>query len=150
PQKRRVAEVVLHELAHQWFGNLVSPEWWSYLWLNESFATFMAYKAEDALFPEWRVWEEYLAAITSAGKSLDSQRSSHPVEVIVRDPNEVDQIFDAISYNKGGSVLWMLEQSIGEEAFRTGVSKYLEAYSYGNAVTDDLWGAMGGEIPKMM
>jgi puromycin-sensitive aminopeptidase len=150
PQRRRVAEVVLHELAHQWFGNLVSPEWWSFLWLNESFATFMAYKAEHALFPEWRVWEEYLAAITSAGKSLDSLRSSHPVEVIVRDPNEVDQIFDAISYNKGGSVLWMLEQSMGEEPFRKGVAKYLESHSYGNAGTDDLWGAMGGEIPKMM
>jgi puromycin-sensitive aminopeptidase len=150
PQRRRVAEVVLHELAHQWFGNLVSPEWWSFLWLNESFATFMAYKAEDALFPEWHVWEEYLAAITSAGKSLDSLRSSHPVEVIVRDPNEVDQIFDAISYNKGGSVLWMLEQSMGEEAFRKGVSAYLRSHSYGNAATDDLWGAMGGEIPRMM
>ncbi|HXX92341.1 MAG TPA: M1 family metallopeptidase, partial [Planctomycetota bacterium] len=150
PQRRRVAEVVLHELAHQWFGNLVSPEWWSYLWLNESFATFMAYKAEHALFPEWRVWEEYLAAITSAGKSLDSLRSSHPVEVIVRDPNEVDQIFDAISYNKGGSVLWMLEQSMGEEAFRKGVAKYLETHAYGNAGTDDLWGAMGGEVPRMM
>lgn len=150
PQRRRVAEVVLHELAHQWFGNLVSPEWWSFLWLNESFATFMAYKAEHALFPEWHVWEEYLSAITSAGKSLDSLRSSHPVEVVVRDPHEVDQIFDAISYNKGGSVLWMLEQSMGEEAFRKGVARYLEAHSYANATTDDLWSAMGGEIPKMM
>ncbi len=150
PQRRRVAEVVLHELAHQWFGNLVSPEWWSYLWLNESFATFMAYKAEAALFPDWHIWEEYLAAITSAGKSLDSLRSSHPVEVIVKDPNEVDQIFDAISYNKGGSVLWMLEQSIGEEQFRRGVSAYLEKHAYGNAATNDLWSAIGADIPAMM
>ncbi len=143
PQRRRVAEVVLHELAHQWFGNLVSPEWWSYLWLNESFATFMAYKAADALFPEWRMWEEYAAAITSAGKALDSLRSSHPVEVPVGDPSEVDQIFDAISYNKGGSVLRMLEQAIGEEAFRRGVRRYLERHAYACATTDDLWRALG-------
>jgi aminopeptidase N len=143
PQRRRVAEVVLHELAHQWFGNLVTPEWWSYLWLNESFATFMAYKASNALFPEWKIFEEYLAQITSAGKSLDSLRSSHPVEVTVRDPNEVDQIFDAISYNKGGSVLRMLEQAVGEKAFQAGVRRFLERRAYDSATTDDLWAALG-------
>ena len=143
PQRRRVAEVVLHELAHQWFGNLVTPEWWSFLWLNESFATFMAYKASNALFPEWNIFEEYLAAITSAGKSLDSLRSSHPVEVVVRDPNEVDQIFDAISYNKGGSVLRMLENAIGEEAFRLGIQRFLEQNAFSCATTDDLWKALG-------
>ena len=143
PQRRRVAEVVLHELAHQWFGNLVTPEWWSYLWLNESFATFMAYKASNALFPEWNIFEEYLAQITSAGKSLDSLRSSHPVEVVVRDPNEVDQIFDAISYNKGGSVLRMLERAVGEEAFRQGIQRFLEQNSFACATTDDLWKALG-------
>jgi puromycin-sensitive aminopeptidase len=143
PQRRRVAEVVLHELAHQWFGNLVTPEWWSYLWLNESFATFMAYKASNALFPEWKIFEEYLAQITSAGKSLDSLRSSHPVEVTVRDPNEVDQIFDAISYNKGGSVLRMLEQAIGEKAFQLGIQQFLRSRAYASATTDDLWSALG-------
>lgn len=143
PQRRRVAEVVLHELAHQWFGNLVTPEWWSFLWLNESFATFMAYKASNALFPEWNIFEEYLAQITSAGKSLDSLRSSHPVEVVVRDPNEVDQIFDAISYNKGGSVLRMLERAVGEPAFQAGVRRFLERNAYASATTDDLWSALG-------
>jgi aminopeptidase N len=143
PQRRRVAEVVLHELAHQWFGNLVTPEWWSYLWLNESFATFMAYKASNALFPEWNIFEEYLAQITSAGKSLDSLRSSHPVEVTVRDPNEVDQIFDAISYNKGGSVLRMLERAVGEDAFQRGIQKFLASRAYACATTDDLWAALG-------
>jgi puromycin-sensitive aminopeptidase len=143
PQRRRVAEVVLHELAHQWFGNLVTPEWWSYLWLNESFATFMAYKASNALFPEWNIFEEYLAQITSAGKSLDSLRSSHPVEVTVKDPNEVDQIFDAISYNKGGSVLRMLERSVGEAAFQSGIRRFLEEHAYACATTDDLWKALG-------
>ncbi len=145
PQLRRVAEVVLHELAHQWFGNLVSPEWWSYLWLNESFATFMAFKATDALFPEWRIWEDYLAQTTSAGFALDSLRSSHPVEVPVGNPDEVDQIFDAISYNKGGSVLRMLEQTIGETKFRDGIRRYLAQHQFACASTDDLWRAIGAE-----
>jgi puromycin-sensitive aminopeptidase len=154
PQRRRVAEVVLHELAHQWFGNLVSPEWWSYLWLNESFATYMAYKAADALFPEWTVWNEYLADITAGGKSLDCLRSSHPVEVVVQNPSEVDQIFDAISYNKGGSVLRMLENAVGADVFRDGVRRYLNGHAYGSATTDDLWRALGeagGQgVPAMM
>jgi puromycin-sensitive aminopeptidase len=143
PQLRRVAEVVLHELAHMWFGNLVSPEWWSYLWLNESFATFMAFKAADALFPEWHVWDEYLAQTTSAGFALDSLRSSHPVEVPVGNPNEVEQIFDAISYNKGGSVLRMLEHCIGERNFRDGIRAYLARHRFACATTDDLWRALG-------
>ncbi|HYE99680.1 MAG TPA: M1 family metallopeptidase, partial [Planctomycetota bacterium] len=149
PQRRRVAEVVLHELAHQWFGNLVTPEWWSFLWLNESFATYMAYKAADALFPEWKVWEEYLAQITAAGKSLDSLRSSHPVEVVVRDSSEVDQIFDAISYNKGGSVLRMLEHAVGADAFRDGIRRYLRDHAYAAATTDDLWKALGAGASMM-
>lgn len=154
PAKRRVAEVVLHELAHQWFGNLVSPEWWSYLWLNESFATFMAFKATDVLFPDWHIWEEYVAGITSGGVSLDSLRSSHPVEVPVGDPSEVDQIFDAISYNKGGSVLRMLEQAIGEETFRRGIGRYLRQHEYACATSDDLWRALGDvakrDVRRMM
>ncbi len=150
PQRRRVAEVVLHELAHQWFGNLVTPEWWSYLWLNESFATFMAYRAVHALFPDWKIWEEYLSAITSAGRSLDSLRTSHPVEVPVHDSSEVDQIFDAISYNKGGSVLRMLALAIGDDAFKQGVRNYLERHAYACATTDDLWAALGADASAMM
>jgi aminopeptidase N len=121
----------------------VSPEWWSYLWLNESFATFMAFKAVDALFPEWEIWEEYLAGTTSAGLALDSLRSSHPVEVPVRNPDEVDQIFDEISYDKGGSVLRMLEQAVGAEPFRQGIRCYLERHAYANATSEDLWRALG-------
>ncbi len=150
PQKRRVAEVVLHELAHQWFGNLVSPEWWSYLWLNESFATYMAFKATDALFPEWKIWEDYVASTTSGGLALDSLRSSHPVEVPVSNPDQVDQIFDAISYNKGGSVLRQLELAVGVEPFRRGIAKYLKKFSYDVARSDDLWSAIGKGVPKMM
>ena len=143
PTQQRVAEVVLHELAHQWFGNLVSPEWWSYLWLNESFATFMSYKAMDALFREWNVWEKYVDEITSEGISLDSLRKTHRVEVPVTDPNDIDQIFDAISYNKGGSVLRMLEQAIGDKSFRQGIRLYLKNHRYANAASDDLWNAIG-------
>ena len=143
PQKRRVAQVILHELAHQWFGNLVTPEWWSYLWLNESFATFMSFKAMDALFPDWNVWEEYVDGITSGGIALDSLRSSHPVEVPVADPNEIERTFDPISYNKGGSVLRMLEQALGEKSFQKGISLYLRRHQYGHATSEDLWNAMG-------
>lgn len=154
PIRRRVAEVVLHELAHQWFGNLVTMKWWSELWLNESFATFMAYKATDALFPEWNIWEEYLSGITSGGKSLDSLRSSHPVEVPVKNPGEVDQIFDAISYNKGGSLLRMLEATIGSDAFRDGIRRYLHKHRYANASTRDLWNALSEgtkwDVARMM
>ena len=142
-QKRRVAQVILHELAHQWFGNLVTPEWWSYLWLNESFATFMSFKAMDALFPDWNVWEEYVDGITSGGIALDSLRSSHPVEVPVADPNEIERTFDPISYNKGGSVLRMLEQALGEKSFQKGISLYLRRHQYGHATSEDLWSAMG-------
>lgn len=148
--KRRVAEVVLHELAHQWFGNLVTMKWWDELWLNESFATFMAYKAADALFPEWKVWEEYQSMITSGGKSLDALRSSHPVQVPVRDPGQVAQIFDAISYNKGGSLLRMLEATIGADTFRDGIRRYLKKHAYANASTRDLWNALGKGVAKMM
>jgi len=154
PQRRRVAEVVLHELAHQWFGNLVTMQWWNELWLNESFATFMAYKAADALFPEWKVWEEYVSQTTSEGKSLDALRSSHPIEVPVKDPSEVDQIFDAISYNKGGSVLRMLEAAIGADVFRNGIRGYLKKHRYANASTRDLWNALsessGQDVASMM
>jgi aminopeptidase N len=147
PMKRRVAEVVLHELAHQWFGNLVTMKWWNELWLNESFATFMAYKAADAIFPDWNVWDEYLSQTTSGGKSLDSLRSSHPVETPVRDPGEVDQIFDPISYNKGGSLLRMLEATIGPDVFRDGIRRYLQRHRYGNASTRDLWNALSEGTP---
>ena len=140
--RQRVAEVVAHEMAHMWFGDLVTMEWWNDLWLNESFASWMGTKAVDHLFPEWQMWTQFIIDDLSAGLSLDGLRSSHPIEQEVRDPAEVSQLFDAISYSKGASILRMLEQFLGEETFRRGLRDYLSAHQYANARGADLWGAL--------
>lgn len=135
----RIAEVVAHELAHQWFGNLVTMKWWDNLWLNESFATFMAYKAMHQFYPEWDVWSEYMTTRVFGGMDLDSLTSSHPIKLTVNTEAEIDETFDAIAYNKGGSILRMLENFIGEESFRSGLRNYIKAYEYQNTVETDLW-----------
>ena len=140
-RKRRIAYVVAHELAHQWFGNLVTMDWWNDLWLNEGFATFIGYMAIDYLFPDWEIWATFINQDMQMAFSLDALRSSHPIAVPVRDSVEVDQIFDAISYRKGCSVIRMLSDFLGSETFFAGVSAYLKTHSYGNATTDDLWKA---------
>jgi tricorn protease interacting factor F2/3 len=152
--KRRVAEVVAHELAHQWFGDLVTMKWWDDLWLNESFATFMSYKAVNALFPSWRVWEEFLVSETSSAMFRDSLKTTHPVHVKVEREEEIEQIFDDISYGKGASVLRMIEDYIGEEDFRQGVSLYLKENSFSNAEAKTLWESLqrasGKPVIKIM
>ncbi len=110
--KRRVAEVVAHEIAHQWFGNLVTMHWWDDLWLNESFATFMSYKAMDKLFSEWGVWYRFLADETTGSMLRDSLMSTHPVHVPISSEEEAFEIFDDISYGKGASLLRMLETTL--------------------------------------
>ena len=141
--KQHIAEVIAHELAHQWFGNLVTMKWWNDLWLNESFATFMATKAVDKLYPEWDFWDQFLISEMTGGLSLDSLKSSHPIDVNVKSPADVRQIFDEISYNKGGCVLMMLENFIGGENFRRALHNYLKKYEYANATTEDLWNSLG-------
>ena len=141
--KQHIAEVIAHEIAHQWFGNLVTMKWWNDLWLNESFATFMATKAVDALYPEWDFWDQFLISEMTGGLSLDSLKSSHPIDVPVKSPADVRQIFDEISYNKGGCVLMMLENFIGEDNFQKGLHDYLKKHEYGNATTEDLWNSLG-------
>lgn len=136
--KERMLEVVGHEEAHMWFGNLVSPKWWTYLWLNESFATYMSYLASDAVHPEWRAMDNFIHNEQSVGMQIDNLRSSHPVEVEVNYPHEVDEIFDKISYQKGCSVIDMLSHYIGAENFRKGTSNYLREYANSNATTQDL------------
>ena len=106
--KQWVAEVVAHELAHQWFGNLVTMQWWTDLWLNEGFASWIGVLAVDQLFPEWNMWTDFILSDTFRGQSLDSLESSHPVEVNITDPDEIRSIFDAISYSKGAAVIHML------------------------------------------
>eukprot|EP01123_Difflugia_compressa_P005969 TRINITY_DN18102_c0_g1_i1.p1 TRINITY_DN18102_c0_g1~~TRINITY_DN18102_c0_g1_i1.p1 ORF type:complete len:732 (-),score=138.48 TRINITY_DN18102_c0_g1_i1:85-2145(-) len=137
--KARVAYVVAHELAHQWFGNLVTMEWWKQLWLNEGFATFMGTKAVDHLFPQWSSWTKFLTDNIFRALKADSLRSSHPIEVDVSVARKIDEIFDAISYAKGASVILMIEAALGSEGFRKGLNIYLNRFKYGNAVTEDLW-----------
>ena len=143
--RQRVAEVVAHEMAHMWFGDLVTMEWWDDLWLNESFASWMGTKAVDWLFPDWEMWTQFVNMDTNRAFSLDGLKNSHPIEQEVKNPAEVSQLFDAISYSKGGSVLRMLENFLGAEVFRGGLYRYLKAHEYANARTQDLWAALEEE-----
>jgi puromycin-sensitive aminopeptidase len=140
--RQNIVDVIAHETAHMWFGDLVTMQWWDDLWLNESFASWMGTKAADALHPDWQMWTQFLYLDTVRGLALDGLRNSHPIEVEVKDPAEVREIFDEISYSKGASILRMLEQFLGEEPFRRGLQAYLKAHSYANARTEDLWKAL--------
>ncbi|KAF1844531.1 aminopeptidase-like protein [Cucurbitaria berberidis CBS 394.84] len=140
--RNRVAYVVAHELAHQWFGNLVTMDWWSELWLNEGFATWVGWFAIDHLYPDWNVWGQFVTDSVQQAFALDALRTSHPIEVPVYDGLEVDQIFDHISYLKGSSVIRMLSAHLGEKVFLQGVADYLKAHQYSNATTNDLWSAL--------
>ena len=143
--RQRVAEVIAHEMAHMWFGDLVTMEWWDDLWLNESFASWMGNKAVDWLFPEWEMWTQFVNMDTNRALSLDGLKNSHPIEQAVMNPAEVSQLFDAISYSKGASVIRMLENFLGEETFRKGLNRYLSGHMYDNARTQDLWSALETE-----
>lgn len=152
--KQHIAEVISHEIAHQWFGNLVTMKWWNDLWLNESFATFMATKAVDRFYPDWDLWDQFLKTEMGGAMSLDALKSSHPITVEVKEPGQIREIFDEISYNKGGTVLRMLENFLGEKNFRLGMTRYLQNHKYQNATTDDLWDALEAvsrkPVKKMM
>ncbi|EER40511.1 aminopeptidase [Histoplasma capsulatum H143] len=140
--RNRVAYVIAHELAHQWFGNLVTMDWWNELWLNEGFATWIGWLAIDHFHPERNIWSQFVAEALQSAFQLDALRASHPIEVPVKNALEVDQIFDHISYFKGSSVIRMLSSHLGQETFLRGVSDYLKAHAYGNATTNDLWSAL--------
>lgn len=137
--KQRVALVICHELAHQWFGNLVTMEWWTDLWLNEGFASYAEYMALDHIFPEWNVWDQFVYDAYSTALQLDSLKHTHPIEIEVHHPSEIDEIFDDVSYSKGASIIRMLADYLGEANFRNGLRHYLKKHAYGNAVTTDLW-----------
>ncbi len=146
--KQYIAKTTAHELAHQWFGNLVTMRWWNDLWLNESFATFMETKAVDIFYPEFDFWSQFLDSSTMPAFKLDSLKSSHPIEVEVKSPSQLNEIFDEISYDKGASILRMLENYLGEDAFKRGLRKYLSEHKYGNATTEDLWAALASASKK--
>ena len=149
----RVSDVVAHENAHMWFGDLVTMSWWNGLWLNEAFATFMEMLAVDAWKPEWKRWETFSVA-RAAAFSVDGLMSTRPIEFPVHAPKDADAMFDILTYEKGASVLRMLEQHIGPTVFRDGVRQYLRTHAYGNADTNDLWTALGSvghqPVPELM
>ncbi|PLB39847.1 M1 family metallopeptidase [Aspergillus candidus] len=147
-RKERIAETVQHELAHQWFGNLVTMDFWDGLWLNEGFATWMSWYSCNSFYPEWKVWQTYVIDNLQSALSLDSLRSSHPIEVPVKRADEINQIFDAISYSKGSSVLRMISKYLGEETFLQGVRDYIKKHAYGNTETGDLWAALAAASGK--
>lgn len=140
--KQYVAMVVAHELAHQWFGNLVTMEWWTDLWLNEGFASWIEYLAVDHLYPDWDMWTQFVASEQQAAFKLDALDNTHPIEVPINHPDEIRSIFDAISYNKGASVIHMLHGYLGADDFRDGLRHYLKTHAYKNTKTMDLWAAL--------
>jgi puromycin-sensitive aminopeptidase len=153
-QRQRVCTVITHELAHQWFGNLVTMTWWRALYLNEGFASWTQTYAADKLFPEWEMWQQFTVDDQSAALRLDSLRSSHPIEVPIKHAEEVEQVFDAISYCKGACVVRMIEAVLGPDMFQKGLQIYMDRHKYGNTETRDLWqawaDASGQPIKEMM
>ena len=149
----RVADVVAHENAHMWFGDLVTMTWWNGIWLNEAFATFMEMLAVDAWKPEWQRWTTF-GVSRAAALSLDGLHSTRPIEFPVTSPRDADAMFDVLTYEKGASVLRMLEQYLGAVTFREGVRDYLRTHRFANADTGDLWAALGRSaqqpIPAVM
>ena len=137
----RVADVVSHENAHMWFGDLVTMKWWNGLWLNEAFATFMEMLAVDVWKPEWRRWDSFTVS-RAAAMQIDGLKSTRPIEFPVEKPEEAAGMFDVLTYEKGASVLRMLEQYLGADAFRDGIRLYLKRHEYANAETTDLWDAI--------
>jgi puromycin-sensitive aminopeptidase len=136
-----VAETIAHELAHQWFGDLVTMRWWNGAWLNEAFATFMAYLCIDALEPAWRVFDTFQAVRVQA-LEVDSLATTRPIEVPVESPDDATGMFDVLTYFKGGAVLRMIEQWLGPDVFRAGIHRYLTSHAYANTETHDLWDAL--------
>ena len=153
--RRFIATVIAHELSHQWFGNLVTMNWWNDLWLNESFANMMEYVAIDALHPEWHMWEDFATNEVTAALRRDSLDGVQSVQADVNHPDEISTLFDpAIVYAKGGRLLVMVRKLIGEEAFRAGLKSYFEKFAYKNTVGNDLWqeleSASGQPIVNLM
>ncbi|KAL0271355.1 UNVERIFIED_CONTAM: hypothetical protein PYX00_008471 [Menopon gallinae] len=140
--KQRVATVVAHELAHQWFGNLVTPVWWSDLWLNEGFASYVEYLGVEAVEPSWKILEQFVTQETQNVFALDALRTSHPISIEVHHPDEISEIFDRISYGKGASIIRMMDHFLTSQVFKSGLTRYLKRHKYSNAEQDDLWRAL--------
>lgn len=147
--KHLISSVVAHELAHQWFGNLVTMKWWDYLWLNESFADFVEHIAVDALHPEWDTWLDFVLSRGIAALRRDAIDGVQPVQVTVQHPDEINTLFDsAIVYGKGARLMKMLRAFVGDEAFRKGLHEYFALHAYGNTTGDDLWACLSKSSGK--
>jgi aminopeptidase N len=148
-----VFEVLAHEMAHQWFGDLVTMKWWDNIWLNEGFATWMAFKPSQALHPEWNGMLDAVQA-TDTALTLDALVNTHPIRAKAETPEEINELFDPISYEKAGSVLRMVEAYVSPDVFRRGVNVYLRRFLYGNATAEDFWTALtaasGRAVDKIM
>lgn len=137
--KQRVATVIAHELSHQWFGNLATPKWWDDIWLNEGFATYVSYPGVDHVHKDWRMFEEFVEEEVQRTFQPDGLSNSHPISAPIAHPDEINEIFDSISYGKGASIIRMMRHFLGEDAFRDGVSTYLHHFRYASAEQNDLW-----------
>jgi len=142
PEQQRSVAVIAHEIAHMWFGNLVTMKWWEGLWLKEAFATFMETSCTDAYRPDWKVWEGF-ALERSAAYHVDALHSTRAIEFVVESPADAEGMYDVLTYEKGASVVRMLEQYVGPEEFRDGIRSYMKTHAFGNTVTSDLWDAIG-------
>jgi puromycin-sensitive aminopeptidase len=141
PELENIADVVAHELAHQWFGNLVTMRWWNGIWLNEAFATFMALVTVDSMRPDWEVWSAFARAATSA-REVDALHSTRAIEYPVASPDDTQGMFDILTYQKGCAILRMLERYLDADRFRDGIRHYLKLHEHGNTETHDLWDAI--------
>ena len=140
-QRERVYGIVAHEIAHQWFGNLVTMAWWDNLWLNEGFASWLATKQIARRHPEWKPWLRATSGQESAMR-LDARSTTHPIQQVIRSESEAGDAFDVITYQKGQAVIRMLEEWLGEDSFRTGIQRYIKAHAFSNTTTADLWNAL--------
>ncbi|XP_050542648.1 aminopeptidase N-like isoform X2 [Daktulosphaira vitifoliae] len=147
-QKEQVTTVIAHELAHQWFGNLVTADWWSDLWLNEGFATYIEYLGVDHLEPWWKMDEQFVLSSIQSVFFMDSLKSTHPISARVSKPEEINEIFDRISYDKGASIIRMMDHILTRQVFRRGLTKYLSSKLYKNACQNDLWQSLTEEAQK--
>ncbi|XP_074096420.1 suppressor of ER stress-induced death isoform X3 [Cotesia typhae] len=146
--QQRVATVIAHELAHQWFGNLVTPSWWSDLWLNEGFASYVEYIGVDSVEPDWKILEQFVTYEVQNVFNLDALASSHPISIEVGHPDEISEIFDRISYGKGASIIRMMDHFLTTNVFKQGLTNYLIEKAYGNSEQNDLWNALTDEAHK--
>ncbi|KAJ1804567.1 hypothetical protein LPJ75_005551, partial [Coemansia sp. RSA 2598] len=140
--RQKAVYVIAHELSHQWFGNLVTMQWWDDLWLNEGFATWIGIYVTDLLYPEWKRWDHFAIEDRQAALSADSLRSSHPIQVTIKGSADIDQVFDSITYYKGCALIRMLSEHLGIDRFMAGVRQYLITHQFASATTGDLWNAL--------